>query len=134
MQPDSDCQTSRGGCECRQLLKLHQGDCMETHPLTYTLPAHHPSQHTGNALLLVWLRQHQCPSLAELRVQGGKCRAAFLPLTALPTSCFPMDSRGCRRQGWRLSALCCHAAASSPSGSDVSKSRGIGTSHTDFFQ
>lgn len=79
---------------------------METHTLTCTLPTHHPSHHTGNALLLAWLRQCQCPSLAELRVQGGKCRAAFLLLTALSTSSFPMDSRVCRRQGWRLSALC----------------------------
>lgn len=78
-----------GKAECKQLLKLHRQDCMEIHPLTCTLSTHHPCQHTSNALLLVWLRQCQCPSLAELRVQGGKCRAAFLLVTALPTSCFP---------------------------------------------
>lgn len=44
------------------------------------------------------------PSLAELRVQGGKCRAAFLLVTALSTSCFPIGSS---RQEARVEALCC---------------------------
>lgn len=120
-----------GDCDCKQLLKPHIWDCAAVHRSGLHIVNTSPFQ-THKQCSFVALDDAPPLPLSSRAQCIGECREANAELlcslfTGLSRSCFPINSWVCRRQKWRLSSVGCYAAASSPSGSDVSKPQGIGT-------